>query len=73
MRMVPIENGIIGRCGLVGGSVSLGVVFGVSDAQAKPSATLFSRCLPIHTENSQLLPHHYVCLHADMFPTMIMN
>jgi len=29
------------RCGLVGGNVSLGVSFGVSKAQSRPSGSLF--------------------------------
>jgi hypothetical protein len=46
-----IETGTIRRCGLlewawsVGGSVSLGVGFEVSDVQARPSVTLSSCCL----------------------------
>jgi hypothetical protein len=37
-----IGSGTIRRYGLVRGSVSLGMSFGVSDAQARPSVT---RCL----------------------------
>jgi hypothetical protein len=35
------SQGVALRCGLVGGSVSLEVGFEVSDAQARPSASLF--------------------------------
>jgi hypothetical protein len=40
-------SGIIRSFGLVGGSVSLGVGFEVSEAQARLSVTLSLRCLPI--------------------------
>lgn len=35
----------LSRCGLAGGSVSQGVGFEVSSAQARPSVTLSSDCL----------------------------
>ena len=40
-----VWSGTIRRCDLVGGSVSLGVGFEVSEAQARPSVTLSSCCL----------------------------
>ena len=59
----PIESGTIRRCGLVGGSVSLGVGFEVSDNQAAPSD------LPADQEqNSQCLLQH----HIRLFPAMMM-
>lgn len=47
------------RCGFFGWSMSLGVDFGVSEAQARS----FS-CLVILIQNSELPLHHHVCLHA---------
>ena len=54
-----IGSGTIRRCGLVGRSVSLGVVFEFSDAQAQ-SVSLF-----LMSAKSQLPLHHHVCLHAS--------
>lgn len=42
-----IRSVTIGWCGLIGGSVTLGMGFEVSEAQAKPSITLSSYCLPV--------------------------
>lgn len=48
-------------CGFFGWSMSLGVDFGISEAQARSSC-----CLVILIRNSELeLPlHHHICLHA---------
>jgi hypothetical protein len=60
---------MIRRRDLVGGSMSLGVGFEVSEAQAKPSASLPAACRS--GCYSLLLPQHLVCLHAAMFPTLV--
>ena len=49
-----IRDGTIRWYGLVGGRVSLGVGFEVSDAQDRPSINLSSCCLWIQMWNSQL-------------------
>ncbi|CAO2612725.1 hypothetical protein LEMLEM_LOCUS15725, partial [Lemmus lemmus] len=56
------------RCGLVGGSVSLVVVFEVLKVQARSSGSLF---LWMQMQNSQQLFQHHVCLSAVMLPTVM--
>ena len=62
----PIGSGTVRRYGLVGcglgeGSMSLGVGFEVSNAQARPSVTLFLLPEDPDVELSAPLQHH-VCL-----------
>jgi hypothetical protein len=63
---MPIGNGTTGRCGLAGGSVSLGVDFEVSDAQARPgvSLLLLSSDLDVKLSASSPAPCLPTCYHA---------
>jgi hypothetical protein len=67
--------GRIRKCGLVGGSVSLGEGFKVSKAYEKPRV-----CLSVSVSVSLSLPMDQdivlrycssICLHATMFPDMM--
>ena len=53
-------------CGLIGGSVSLGVRFEVSDAQGRPSVTFSFPAALGSRYRTLLLPQHHDCLHAAM-------
>ena len=55
------------KCGLVGGSMPLGLGFEVSKAQARPSGSLFLLSMDPDAELSagSLAP---ACLHAAMLP-----
>lgn len=61
-----------GRCGLVGGSVSLGVDFEVSKAQGRPS--VFLSLLPVDP-NLETLSYFSstVCLQAAMFSVLLLT
>jgi len=61
-----IGSDTLGRCGLVGGSVLMGVSFRVSEVQARPNVALPFCCLHIWMQNSQLLSNTVsaACLHA---------
>lgn len=55
------------RCGLVGESLSLGVGFGVSQAQVRPRVTLISCCLGMQMQIfSAPSPAPSLLLHAAM-------
>ena len=54
------------RCGLVGGNVSLGVGFELSEAQARPSVTLSSVNLDV--ELSATAPAQCVCVTLYTLP-----
>ena len=59
-----------GRYDLVGGSVSLGLSFGVSNVQARPSGSLFLLLTDPDVELAAPLQHH-VSLNATMLPTLV--
>ena len=65
-----MRSGTIRMCGLVGGSVSLGVGFEVLDPRAWSSVTLF---LPLAGPDVDLPAplQHRVCLCAAMLPIMV--
>ena len=73
MKTTPqrlIRSSIIGGVASVGGSVSLGVGFEVSEAQAGPSGSHSLLPADQEVELSVSLQHH-ACLPAAMLPTMI--
>lgn len=77
-RVTPLEKdskvwSCWSECSLIEGSMSLGVGFKVSKAQASLVA-LSSCCLRIWMKNTQLLLQRHVSLHACTFPVvMIMD
>ena len=58
--MDPKGSGTIGKCGLVGGSMSLGMGFEVSDAQARPGVTLFLMPVDLDVKLSATSPALYL-------------
>ena len=62
----PIGSGTIGRCGLAGGSVSLGVGFEVLEIQVRPSGSL---ALPVgYQSRCRTLSYLSSTLSALMLP-----
>jgi hypothetical protein len=62
----------IGRCGLVGRSISLGLGFEISKAQASPSMSLFLLPVDLDVKLSATYPATYhVYLHAAMLPPLM--
>lgn len=63
-----VNLALLSRCGLAGGSASLGVSFEISKTQTRPRVSLPAAC------STQLLLQHHVSLSAAMLPIMkIMN
>jgi hypothetical protein len=76
MKTVSLQrltgNSTLRRCGPVGGSVSLEAGFGVSGAQARPSASLSLFLLPVDTDVEISAPLQYhVYMSAAMLPAMM--